>query len=866
MTPSKPLVLPFRTVCALVFLLGTIAAQSDPIPSPREHFGFDLGSDRRLLSWAELAGYYQRLADASPYLRCETLGTTTEGRPMLLLTLSSRSDQELSRIERMQRRVASTAGNHGATVVTPEELSTLPAVVYIQGTLHSVEIAASLLFPDLLYRLATGTDALAQRIRDNVVLLVAPSANPDGIDRVNTWYTQTLGTPWEGTTPPALYQTYAGHDNNRDWFMLSLRETQLVSKLLYKRWCPEVVLDIHQMGSTGARMFVPPCSDPLNENVSAMVTRQIDLVGAHMAWALQQAGCSGVVQDVVYDNYWAGGARNTPCRHNMVGIITETASARLATPAVIELKDLRGHGGGFPEYRRQGNFPDPWLGGTWRMSDILRYETISTLAMLDVVSRYHESFVMDFAALNRDAVRRGNNEAPGAFLLPSEGADPRALARLANVLMDTGIDVHRAEQPFMHEGKNVSAGSLVVRLAQPFRAHAKDVLEVQNYPKVRFTKNGDVIRPYDSAGWCLPLQFGLECHTLEKAPAADAPLHQLSGLHVIAGTTAGVGSGARWRGDSNAAFVLANRVRARGAMVRRNAAGDFVADDIENSVLAADSADLGLHVTREDDTTPKRGLTRTPPRTAIFQSWPASMDGGWTRLVLEEHGYAPRMVSATEINAGALRLNQGATLSSNIDVLILPDISPNTLAKGPGKDRLPAEWLGGLEGAGEDELSNFVKRGGRLVAMGSAVEWLTKALKLPVENGLAKAPREGSDAFVCPGSLLRTVWPGADLATASKPEHWLLRSMPNAPTVYFDAPFALRCTSADDSATPLLSFTKQDALRSGYLEGEKHLEGLHALVACHHGAGEVVLFAMRPQHRSQMLGTFRLLFEAIEGP
>ena len=862
MNNDKPFFQPIRQIYCLLLIAAALFGQDTAVPSPREHFGFDLGSDRRLLSWAELSGYYQRLADTSPYVRCESIGTTTEGRPMLLLTVSSRSDEQLRSIEIQQRRMLAPTD---AGILNADELAAMPAVVYIQGTLHSTEIAASLLFPDLLYRIATGADPMAQRIRDEVVLLVAPSANPDGIDLVNTWHTQTLGTPWEGTTPPDLYQTYAGHDNNRDWFMLSLQETRLVTKLLYQRWLPEVVLDIHQMGANGARMFVPPCSDPLNDNIPAMVTRQIDLVGAHMAWALQQAGCSGVVQDVVYDNYWAGGARNTPCRHNMVGIITETASARLASPMVVERKDLRGHGGGLPEYRRQGNFPDPWPGGTWRMQDILRYQTVSTLAMLDLVARFRESFVMDFFALNREAVRRGNEEAPGAFVLPTKHVDPAAVTRLVNILLESGVTVHQIQDTTTAASSTRTDGDIVVLMAQPFRNHAKDLLEPQQFPEVRFTRNGDVTRPYDTAGWCLPQQFGLPCVALDKAPAG-VTLRQLRAPWTLPSSASGTGNVLRWSSESNAAFVFANRLRHTGFEVRREIGGEFVAQDVPSAAIDATVKNLGLHVSQLSEP-----LTRALPtqplqrRVAIFQSWPASMDGGWTRLVLEEHGYKPRMLTATEINGGAL-FDAALHAGRSIDTLIIPDISPRNLAKGADKDRLPPTWLGGLEGVGTEALQRFAKSGGRIVSMGSSVEWLIQALELPLENGLAQAPREGPAAFACPGSLLQTndTVPRPDALRSQS--HWLTRSTPTAPIVYFEGTYAMRCIGNAAICTPLLSFPEKNALRSGYIEGEKLLAGLHALVECRVGAGHAVLFSMRPQHRSQTLGTFRLLFEAIEGP
>lgn len=798
-----------------------------------------------------LCRYYAALDAASPHLGVQHVGRSTDGREMILLVIGEFAPAALAEVQARQRELVSGSPGDASANASP---TTQPVVAFIQGTLHSTEVAASMMLPSLVHWLITSEEEIARRIRAEVVLLIMPSANPDGLDLVHDWNLETIGTRHEGTSPPTLYQHYAGHDNNRDWFMLSLAETRVISRVLYEEWFPEVVLDIHQMGSHGARMFVPPCSDPLNVNVPALISREIDLVGAHMAMALQEAGLQGVVQDVVYDNYWAGGARNTPCRHNMAGIITETAAARLAHNIEIEAGKLRGHGVGLPEYKRQGNFPDPWPGGRWTLADAVRYQRVSTVAMLDLLAQRRERFVKNFATLNENCRDHVPDGGPAAFAIPSSG-DRGALARLAENLRRTGITIQQTTTACALEGHELPSGSLVVRMDQAFRAHAKDVLEVQRYPELKSAPDGEVLRPYDTAGWSLPLQFGLHCHELKALPDASAPLATVEQWPESA-RVHGSGRLARFACDTNSAFTLANRLRHSVVPVVRLEDGSFLCEAAGETLTKA-LAGLHLDVQRVEEIAHPAWDSMPRPRVGIFQSWPASMDGGWTRLVLDEHGYEPRMVETREILAGAL---------DELDALILPDVSASTLDDGPDAARLPERWQGGLKGKGAELLKRFVERGGRLAALGTAALWTARSMDLGVVNGLQGAPLKGKDAFSCPGSLLGVSTSGAESGPARGVSARLARAARDVSCVFFEGSATL-APAVNEAAIPgplkpVLSFNGE--LASGWIARAELLRGHAALMAGSVGSGEVALFAMRPQHRSQTLGTFRLLFEFIE--
>lgn len=833
-------------IAALVLVLTAPAlAGQQEAPSPEEHFGFSPGADRRLLTWEELCTYYRRVAAASPRVRYRVLGTTTAGRDMVLLLVGPRDAGRLEEVRRTQRALA-LGGLQGDPL--EHAVETQPVVVYIQATLHSTEIGASCMLPHLVHELADpdpGTAALLEK----VMVLIVPSANPDGQDLVVDWYRRTLNTPWEGTSPPRLYHRYAGHDNNRDWYMLSLKETRLLSRLLYRRWYPRIVLDIHQMGSRGARMFVPPYTDPLTPNVPASVSRITDLAGTHMAVALSRAGRTGVVQDVTFDNWWHGGARSVPARHNMLGILTETASVRLASPIFLPRSRLRGHGRGLPSYRRRGNFPEPWPGGWWRLADVVAYQHISSRALLRFAAGRRRDLVRSFHDAARRQIRLGTTRAPYGFRLPAVQPDRGAVRRLVANLVETGVRVHRVTAP---GGRT----DFIVPAAQAFRPHLKDLLEAQRYPELRTERGGPVIRPYDASGWTLPYQFGVDCHPLPEPPDPEtlgAPLEEPPAPRVTL-PAAGQSPGSLLLApEANGAFTLVNRALRSGVTVLRERGSEGGAFHL----LTGDPVAAGLDLGRLDADLeagpphPPVDTLRplTVPRVGLLQTWPPSMDAGWTRLVLEEHGFAPRMLSVHDLRAG--------DLAAKLDALVIPHARPRTLREGAGPDRLPPAYQGGLGIEGARALRAFARAGGKVLAFGSAVGYLIDALGLPVRRV------DPGKEVVAPGSLLRA-------RVADNPPSLvqdLAAGLPPEPAVYVRNPRVLEATEGGRARmVPVLVYPRGDLLLSGYLQGGGRLAGRCLMAAVPVGRGLAVLYAFRPQHRSQTLGTFPLIFNALLPP
>ena len=459
-------------------------------------------------------------------------GRSTEDRPYLLAVISSAETiARLDQYRDWQRKLADPRLLKDADEERQIVSQSKPVVV-ITCSLHSDEPASTLMALELLHQLAGGNDRATAEILDGTIVLLVPSANPDGIDKVKNWYDRSRGKPWEGGGMPELYHRYAGHDTNRDWFMLNLEETRILTRVLYKEWFPTVLHDVHQMGPRGARIFVPPYHDPINPNVDRRVFLSSAMLGSGMAAALAAEGKRGVLRSAIYDDWWNGGNRTTPGRHNIVSVLTETASANLASPVFVRKADLVAGAKGFPDHRPAANFVDPWPGGWWRLRDAVDYQLICTRSLLALTARYHQEFQANLLAMARDAIARGRTEPPRAWLVPQQQRDPPTAAMMVRILHDSGIEVHRAVRDFAAEGVTYPAGTWVLRADQPYRAHLKDLMERQVYP-ARFDARGAPEAPYDVTGWTLPLLMGVRTVTLDGPSTAET--EKLDRIEIPAG-------------------------------------------------------------------------------------------------------------------------------------------------------------------------------------------------------------------------------------------------------------------------------------------------------------------------------------------
>jgi hypothetical protein len=474
------------------------------IPTPRSILGFEPGDDRKLVEWPVLVRYYQALAKASDRVRYRELGKTTLGAPFAALVISS--PQNLRRLDYYRRLNAKLADPRtlASSREAQQALRDGKTIVLITSSVHSTEVGGHLTPVLLAHRLATDTSAATRAILDNVILWLVPSLNPDGVTIVSRWYNHTLGTPAEGTDPPELYHHYIGHDNNRDWYAFSQVETQLTVDSLYSVWHPQIVHDIHQQGSTGSRLFLPPYLDPIEPNVDPLIVDGDNALGAAIAWALAGQGRTGISINAIYDAW-------TPARayqhyHGGVRILSETASGNLASPITVPFDQLQARARGFNPRERSWNFTNPWPGGRWSLRDIVTYEGDAAYALLQNAARERDHWLANFLTVGWRAVR-GWRDWPYAYVLP-KSQDTLALATLLGILHRGQVESRTAMQSF-GAAPRVAAGSYVVVLRQPYAAFAKALLEPQHYPDRRQYPGGPPERPYDVTAHSLPLLLGL---------------------------------------------------------------------------------------------------------------------------------------------------------------------------------------------------------------------------------------------------------------------------------------------------------------------------------------------------------------------
>jgi hypothetical protein len=494
------------------------AAQQRPsaasVPAPRDVLGFTPGDDRKLASWAQFLDYFRALDRASDRLVLQELGKTTLGRPFVLATISSPANlARLDRLKEIQRRLADPRA-----VPSEAEAARLIAegrtVVLITCGIHSTEVGANLVSMNIAHKLASDDSPEVREILDKCVVLLVPSLNPDGIDIVKSWYDKTLGTAAEGSGPVELYHHYVGHDNNRDWYAFTQVETQLTVDKIHNLWHPQIVHDIHQQGETGTRFFIPPYVEPWEPNVPPLIQAGVNFMGTSMAWELISEGKAGVVVNGVYDAW-------TPARayqhyHAGIRILSETASARLATPTNVPFRNQTPQVNVDPKVR-SWNYPLVWQGGEWRLADIVEYQRAGALALLRNAARYRERWIGDFYKVGREAVARRRPGELFAILIPpisDAGGSKRwreaGLSAIESILRRGGVEVRQASAKFSAAGKEYPAGTRVILMAQPYGAFAKTLLERQQYPDLREYPGGPPRRPYDVTAHTLPLLMGVD--------------------------------------------------------------------------------------------------------------------------------------------------------------------------------------------------------------------------------------------------------------------------------------------------------------------------------------------------------------------
>jgi len=813
------------------------------ILSPTEHLGFPVGADRCLADWEQIWAYFRLIGEASPRINFSVIGNSTEGRQLgVAIITAPENHRNLEELLAVQKKLADPRLVHG------DEAATLirsgKTVVLITCGIHATEVGASQMSMQLAYELATGEDAETNEILANTILLLVPSLNPDGLDLVVNWYKQTLGTRFEGTAPPLLYHKYAGHDNNRDWFMFTQKETRLAVLHLHNRWHPHIVLDMHQQTSDGPRMVLPPYVDPYDPNVDPLIRQSAAWLGQAIAAELTGRGKNGVMTNAIYDAY--SPSRAYQHYHGGVRILSEAASVRLATPITLDFGDLQAGRGHDPKIA-SWNQPALWQGGDWRLLDIVEYNKICAWACLQHAAKFRYQWLRNFYTWGCKAIAA--KESPYCYLVPRPQRDAQVAREMLEILLFAGVEIHEAARAFVADGIDYEAETRVVLMQQPYGCFAKTMLEKQGYPDLRLYPGGPPKRPYDSTAHSLPLQMGVTAVEVRAAFPADlTKLTQISPFPRPCRPTAGM----KWlyiRPEANHSFTALMKLLDAGHEVYRLhqeqdfpllPPGTFVASVAAEELTIAMGERYGLEIGYMEQVDVETATRVKMPRIGVYKGSVPNPDEGWLRFVLEEYEFG-----YTTLDDAAIRLD---CLGEHFDIVVLPSALAQIFSEGHAPGTYPDPYTGGLGTLGTQALCVFVQGGGTILAIDAACSWAIREFSLPVRNVVAGLPES---EFYAPGSFLRV---------ALDTHHPLCYGMPREAVVVSSHSPAF---AVDNGCKVIGRYPMSNPLVAGWLLGAEKLQGRAALVECALGLGKVILAGFRPYFRAQARGTYKVLFNAL---
>jgi hypothetical protein len=852
-----------KLLALIVGLLLTTAVSAAP-PTPEEFLGHSVGAERKLASYPQVLSYLRQVAAASDRVSIDELGESTLGNEMVAVVLTAEANQpNLDRYREIARRLAN------ADQLTADEAALLidegKAIALVTCTIHSTEVGSTQMAMEFVHDFATTVEPEKLAWMEEIIVLLMPSINPDGQVMVVDWYNEHLGTEFEGGQMPWLYHHYVGHDNNRDFYMLTQKESRVVNQVLYHRWFPQVFLDEHQMGSTGPRMFVPPQTDPLDPEIHSLIFRQADLIGTNMSFRLEESGRTGVGHNMIFDSYWPGGTRNTAWWKNVTGLLTEVASARIATPIQIDASELSGGRKGLPEYTRRANFPSPWPGGNWTLRDIVDYELVATWALVETVSENRTEFLRNFYRMAGEAAGAGMTESPSAWVVSVDQHDPVAAGRMVELLLEHGVRIYTSDRPLQLGMTTYPAGTHVIPAAQPYRAFLLTMLRPQRYPEVVPYEGGPIYPPYDVTSWSLPIALGVD--VVETDQSLPETLRRVETPIWPEVTLIEKAGGYLIPHSSDSAFKALNRLLKDGKEIYWLLAppeGSQVGDiwlppgTLSSSEAVALADELHLPVRALESIPSGDRLRVSTSRIGLFKPWVASMDEGWTRWILEQYDFPFINLNNQDIKEGSFR---GA-----VDVLLFPDVGSSIITKGEPDSPwakqfwtpLPPDYSGGIAPEGEEEIKKWVEAGGTVVALDSSTKYFIELFGLPVANVL-DGIEEGQ--FSAPGTMVRL------LVDVDHPVGFGMR--PEEAAYFADsAAFQTRVPDPRFGRQVIARYPDDEAdiPVSGYIKGADLLERRAAVVEYRVGEGRVVLIGFRPQHRAQTVRTFKLLFNSLYLP
>jgi hypothetical protein len=888
---------------SLALLIGTPAAllAQRAVPTPESVLGFRPGADYKLATYDQSVDYFKKIAAASKYVRIVEAGKTTQGRTMYFALVSS--PDNLAKVDRYREIAQRLAHPQGLNEPEARQLARDgKAFVHIDGGLHSTEVAGPQHTPQLLYDLVSRTaDADVKAMLDNVILMLWPTINPDGQQMVAEWYMKNVGTPYELSGLPRLYQEYVGHDNNRDAYMLNMIESRVMEHT-WRQWEPNIIYVHHQSGPFPTRIWLPPFSEPVGTDAPFLMSREVNMIGMAIAKGLEERGQVGATHmGTAFDAWYPGYVDYAPNFKNIPAFWTETALFQYATPHEYALSE-------FPENMRdlrpQSLYSSPWPPGWWRLRDAVDYMETASLSVLEYASKYKESLLLNRYKAGIGQIALGGKKAPYAYFIPQEQRDAVAAVEMLRRLAFGGVRIYQLSASAAAGGDAphaFTAGTWVIPTDQEFAAMAREVLDVQHYPDLRQYPGGPPERPYDAAGWTLPLQMGVRVVTSDRPLTDDlrrvmkpvtpgpqakvqptpydgtvkhdaAPFDSVPGIGFDAEPAAAaiVPPAGHVTGDGdilvvdpaeNNAFRAMNRAWQQGASIHRQGSRYAIhgltrtAQDDLVKTLALHGERFGPLVAerRAGPGLSERGLPSrlegpaiTRPRLGVYQPWTGSMDEGWTRWVLDQYGFTYTAIHPEDFK----------DLSQTVDVLIVADDARLPIAGAPagrggrGGGAVRPEYAYQLTPEDLQAFEQFVRSGHTLVCLSNASNTAIQQLKLPVKNVVAGLRPE---EFFLRGSIVQV---------SVDTNHQVMIGMPETAAVFVDGSPVFEPQEGFNGAVLARYADSGSPLLSGYLIGENHLHGKAAAVDVALGDGHVVLLGFRPEWRGQPFGTFRVLFNA----
>jgi Zinc carboxypeptidase len=792
---------------AVLMLAAGAAAQ---VPTPESVLGYKPGADFKLATYDDALGYFRKLAAASNRIKLVDVGKTSEGRDWSIAFISDPANlEQLEHYKDISRRlaIARGIGDEQAHALAGE----MKPIVHIDGGLHASEVANHQHTIQLGYDLVAREEPEYQAIRRDLIVELWFSINPDGQNIVANWYRQNVGTPYEVSPLPVLYQKYVGHDNNRDGYMLNMLESRVVTKAMLETE-PIIFYTQHQTAPFPGRIYLPPYADPISSNMHPLMLRWLSLIGTTIAEYLDDHGLTGSMHQETFDVWYPGYLDNIGNFRHTISFFTETALYRYATPHFYTVDE-------YPAARQNLGtemlYSSPWKGGWWRLADACQYMYDADMAVLGLASKYHEQMQYNKYRAARDTIEHFEKEPPFAYEIPRQQHDAPTAALLMEKLMLQGIEIHQSSQP----------DAWVILMDQPFAGMVKDLFEPQVYPALSQ-------RPYDVTGWTLPYQMGVEAHAV-TSPLSKAYRDSLRPVHEITGLAA------PFTLDANASYRAVNEILEAKGTVSFNGA-EVGASGLDKAKLDGILAENRL----------KAGAAKSgekavkPERIGLYRPWVASIDEGWTRWILEQYKFPFQSLYNADILGGHLR--------DHFDVIVLPDVPERQILEGHRTGTIPERYAGGLGEEGTQALRDFVDGGGTLVTFNSASLYAIKQFDLPVENAVGDLlPSQ----FFCSGCLLTV--------HVEDPKNALTAGLTPNTVVMFERGPAFE-TKSGFKGTVLARYPKERTpLMSGYLAGPEKLEGKAAAVSVEYGKGRVILLGFKPQWRGQSHAAYKFFFNAF---